>query len=122
MPRPVWFEIPADDPARAIKFYEEVFGWKITRFDGPLDYWVAETGTSDEPGTDGAIMPRSMGRSVRSTINVPSIDDYMARVQAAGGKLLMPKVEISGGMWAMCADTEGNEVCLMQPDPVETVP
>jgi predicted enzyme related to lactoylglutathione lyase len=29
MPKVIWFEIPADDPGRAIKFYEDVFGWKI---------------------------------------------------------------------------------------------
>jgi hypothetical protein len=29
MPRVIWFEIPADDPDRAAKFYEDVFGWKI---------------------------------------------------------------------------------------------
>jgi predicted enzyme related to lactoylglutathione lyase len=36
MPKVIWFEIPADDPERAIKFYEDVFGWKIEKWDGLL--------------------------------------------------------------------------------------
>lgn len=31
MPRVVHFEIPADDPGRAVKFYESVFGWQIQK-------------------------------------------------------------------------------------------
>ena len=31
MSRVIWFEIPADDPGRAAKFYEEVFGWKVEK-------------------------------------------------------------------------------------------
>ena len=34
MPRVVHFEFYVDDPERAVKFYEEVFGWKITRWVG----------------------------------------------------------------------------------------
>jgi predicted enzyme related to lactoylglutathione lyase len=37
MPRVVYFEIPADDPERAAKFYKEVFGWKIDKWEGPFD-------------------------------------------------------------------------------------
>ncbi|MGZ7109599.1 MAG: VOC family protein, partial [Methanobacterium sp.] len=29
MSKVIHFEIPAEDPERAIKFYEDVFGWKI---------------------------------------------------------------------------------------------
>ncbi|MGZ7136310.1 MAG: VOC family protein, partial [Methanobacterium sp.] len=38
MPRVVHFEIPADDPERAIEFYKNVFGWKIDKWEGPFDY------------------------------------------------------------------------------------
>ena len=39
-----------DDPQRAQKFYAEVFDWKFEKWDGPMDYWMANTGT-EEPGT-----------------------------------------------------------------------
>jgi predicted enzyme related to lactoylglutathione lyase len=49
MNRPVHFEIHAEDPERAASFYSELFGWKITKWDGPVDYWLVSTG-SDTPG------------------------------------------------------------------------
>ena len=39
MPRPVWFEIPADDVPRAVTFYKTVFGWEFNKFEGWPDYW-----------------------------------------------------------------------------------
>ena len=49
MSRVVHFELCADDPERAVKFYEEVFGWKIQKWDGPQDYWLATTGAKRSP-------------------------------------------------------------------------
>jgi predicted enzyme related to lactoylglutathione lyase len=40
MPRVVHFEIDAEKPERAIKFYERVFGWKIEKWKGPMEYWL----------------------------------------------------------------------------------
>ena len=34
----VHFEIPANDVDKLKRFYEEVFDWKITQIDGPIDY------------------------------------------------------------------------------------
>ncbi len=53
MPRVVHFEIPADKPERAVKFYESVFGWKISQWGGPMAYWLVSAGPKDEPGIDG---------------------------------------------------------------------
>ncbi len=38
MSRVVHFEIHADDPERAAKFYERALGWTISKWDGPVDY------------------------------------------------------------------------------------
>ena len=35
----MWFELPADDPERAIAFYEKAFRWTIVKWEGPFDYW-----------------------------------------------------------------------------------
>ena len=40
MPRVVHFEIMADDPDRAVKFFKKVFGWRINKWEGPVDYWL----------------------------------------------------------------------------------
>ena len=44
MPRVQHFEISADDPEKVAAFYEKVFGWKITKWEGPVEYWLASTG------------------------------------------------------------------------------
>lgn len=118
MPRVVHFDIPVDDPARAVDFYTGVFGWKITKWEGPMDYWLVQTGEGDEPGINGGISVREEPvKTVENTIQVPSIDDYVKRVTDAGGELLMAKSAIpSVGWFAMCKDTEGNKFGLMQPD------
>ena len=38
MPRPVHFEIPVDNPERALSFYQRVFGWQFQKWDGPMPY------------------------------------------------------------------------------------
>ena len=58
MPRPIHFEIPAENPERAMQFYSTVFGWKFNKWEGPMDYWIISTGQPGEPGIDGGLMPR----------------------------------------------------------------
>ena len=55
MPRVVHFEICADEPDRAVEFYQSVFDWEIRRWDGPLEYWLIITGEDGEPGINGGV-------------------------------------------------------------------
>ena len=45
----IWFEIPADDLARAKKFYGSLFGWKVNPFPGMTDYLHVDTGDASAP-------------------------------------------------------------------------
>jgi predicted enzyme related to lactoylglutathione lyase len=119
MPRVIHFELPVDDPARAASFYRSVFGWQINKWDGPMDYWLVTTGEGSEPGIDGALTRRSEGfMSTVNTVGVDSVDAYAAKIQAAGGKILMPKAAIPGMGWvAYGQDTEGNNFGIFQMDP-----
>jgi len=86
MPRPVHFEIIAQDTDRAQRFYEEVFGWKINKADAPMDYRLVETG-KEPMGIDGAIASmegRDRGGTI-NTIDVPDITAYCDKVRQAGG-------------------------------------
>jgi hypothetical protein len=94
MSKVIWFEIPADDPERAIKFYEDVFGWTIEKWDGPFDYWLITTGPDEEPGINGAIMTKEMGDMVRDTIGVDSYDDFAKKIVKKGGTKMSEKMEI----------------------------
>ena len=119
MPRVVHFEINADDPERAVKFYQEVFGWKIKKWEGPMDYWLATTGPDDQPGINGGIMKRTHPQaSTQNTVDVPSVDEFTKKVTERGGKVVVPKMPVPGvGYMAYCADTEGNVFGIMQEDP-----
>jgi predicted enzyme related to lactoylglutathione lyase len=116
MPKVIWFEIPADDPGRAIKFYEDVFGWKIEKWDGPFDYWLITTGPDEEPGINGAIMTKEMGEMVRNTIGVDSYDDFAKKIEKEGGTKMSKKMEIPKmGIMGPFKDTEGNIFAIMEP-------
>ena len=119
MSRVIHFDIPADDPQRAIKFYQQVFGWKIEKWGSPtMDYWLVMTGDSKEPGIDGGLSKRSKpDEATHNSISVPSVDDFSAKITANGGKILMPKSPIPGvGYMAFCVDTEGNPFGIIEMD------
>ncbi len=120
MARVVHFEIHADDPDRAERFYSEVFGWTITRWKGPLDYRLVSTGEG-APGIDGAIMARSEpgGAGVGGYVCTITVDDIGAterQVLAAGGQRVRDRQAIPGiGLHAYFRDTEGNIFGALQP-------
>ncbi len=117
MPRVVHFEIPADDTKRAVEFYKSVFGWQITGWEG-MDYHIAVTGT-DGVGIDGAIMDRTgTAKTVATTIEVASLEEFIEKVKQAGGTRLTDPSEIPGvGNFCYCRDTEGNVFGLLEPVP-----
>jgi predicted enzyme related to lactoylglutathione lyase len=117
--RVVHFEINADDPERAVKFYQEVFGWEIKKWTGPIDYWLVMTGPDNQPGINGGIMKRMNPQaSTYNTVDVPSVDEFSKKVVNHGGKVILSKTVVPGvGYMAYCADTEGNVFGIMQEDP-----
>lgn len=121
MPRVIHFEIAADNPQRAAKFYETVFGWEFQKWKGPEDYWLIKTGPDNEPGINGGLMRRKVPLSGESlgayvcTVSVDSVDDYVKKIIGNMGMLAMPKMAIPGVGWlAYCKDTEGNMFGIMQ--------
>ena len=123
MPRVVHFEIEADNPERASKFYTKVFGWKIEKWNGPMDYWMVTTGEKEEPGINGGMYKRkekSRGKAHVAyvcTIDVPSVDEYEKKIKDNGGTITMPKSAIPGvGWFASAKDTEGNLFSIMRMD------
>ena len=119
MTRVVHFEIVSDDPERTKRFYEEIFGWKVEKWDGPMDYWFFTTGGSDEPGIDGAFgLRQSPEDSVINTIDVEDVDKYVKLVVENGGEIIRPKSAIPGvGYLMYFKDSEGNLWGMMQDDP-----
>lgn len=125
MPRPVHFEIHAEDPERAIRFYTELFGWTFAKWEGPMDYWLINTGSEGEPGINGGLM-RRMGpppaemqpvNAFVCTVGVSSVDTSVTQVTQNGGTIALPKMPIPSVGWlAYVKDTEGNILGLMESD------
>ncbi|HUL39085.1 MAG TPA: VOC family protein [Methanomassiliicoccales archaeon] len=118
MPRVEYFEINADDPQRAMGFYEEVFGWSFERWKGPFEYWLARTGEKGEEGIDGGILRRTDPRvNVVDYIGVKDIDDLVRKIVMHRGTIVQPKTAVPGVGWViMFRDTEGNILGAMQED------
>ena len=118
MPRIFHFDVPADDPIRAQKFYQDVFGWKFDKWDGPMEYWMVKTGDDKQPGINGGLCKRMPGQSgMTNTIDVLSVDEYVKKIQVMGGQVIAPKMPIPGvGYFAQCKDTEGNIFGIIQMD------
>lgn len=113
----VWFEIAADNVERAKKFYGTLFDWKIEKFPGPMEYWHINTGSGD-PTRDGGMMKRKAPEhGITNYIGVPSVDQYMAKVEKLGGKVCVPKTAVPQmGYFAVCLDTENNMFALWEMD------
>jgi hypothetical protein len=121
MARIVHFEIPADAPDRAIRFYEKVLDWKFQKWEGPQEYWLITTGPKEQAGINGGMLRRPpAGAPSAMTVNtaeVTSVDEIARRVKQEGGEVVMPKMAIPGVGWLIyCKDTEGNMFGAMQPD------
>jgi len=116
--RVIHFEIVADDAERISKFYEQVFGWRVQKWDGPMDYWFLMTGDEKEPGIDGAFGIRQNKDDVTvNTIDVSSVDETIEKIKTNGGEIVRPKQAIPGvGFLAYFRDTEGNLWGIMQND------
>jgi predicted enzyme related to lactoylglutathione lyase len=114
----VWFEIPADDPARAKAFYNKLFGWKLNPLPHMADYWHIDTGGPDA-SADGGLMKRMHPEhTITNYIDVPSVTRFMVKVKKLGGSICKPKTAVPGmGYLAICQDTENNTFALWEMNP-----
>ena len=123
----VWYELMTTDPDAAARFYGAVVGWTVGEpIGGDQDYRMI--GRSDG-GFAGGVMgltdamcehgakPMWMGYA-----GVDDVDETVRRVEAKGGKALMPPFDIPQGRIAMIADPQGNPLYVMKPVPPEGKP
>jgi predicted enzyme related to lactoylglutathione lyase len=116
-----WFEIPVADMERAMKFYETVFTFELSRNQmGPLDMaWfpMVENGM----GAAGSLVyfpetytPSTEGTLVYFTAFSGDLSEELSRVEDAGGKVLQEKTLITEeiGYYGLFFDTEGNRIAI----------
>lgn len=114
-----WFEVPAADFQRAKKFYEDIFEINIAghSMGGYLmGFFPYEMGSGK---LSGAIVhgehriPSKDGALIYFNAN-PDLSTTLNRIEKAGGKILVPKTQISPeiGFFALFIDSEGNKMAL----------
>ncbi len=111
-----WFELPALDINRSQKFYETIFDTKMEPMemgDNKMAFFPWSPGNGKATGSlvqSPNHKPSMEGSIVYLNAN-PAMDNVIARVEAAGGKVLAPKMSIGEhGHIAFIMDTEGNNV------------
>lgn len=112
-----WFEIPVLDFERAEKFYSRILGVEIER--NFIMDWMTGIFKNGNDGVSGAIVCGSgyLPTHAGTLVYLNGGDDLtqsLSRVEAAGGKVLVPKTLISedAGCFAVFEDTEGNRVAF----------
>ncbi len=112
----VWTEIPVTDMARAVEFYNAVFGWTLTIDEsGPNPMAIYSSGDPDCVG--GHLYPgKPAGGGNGPTIHL-MVDDLAAateRLKAAGGKVGPGPIEIPPGRFTYGEDLDGNSIGLFE--------
>jgi predicted enzyme related to lactoylglutathione lyase len=114
-----WFEISVSDIARASKFYETIFGIKLQHSE-MMGMKMAMFPMENMNGkVSGALVQGQMHRPSADGAKIyfngnPDLAHALGKVEAAGGKVVMPKTHINNevGYMAFFIDTEGNSVAL----------
>jgi predicted enzyme related to lactoylglutathione lyase len=125
MPRPIHFEIQAENTERAMTFYKTLFGWTFSQW-GQERYWLITTGEKSQPGIDGGLLPRPVPggpaemaavNAFVCTVDVADLDATLKTLAEAGGKVVVPRMPVPTVGWlAYGKDTEGNIFGMMQMD------
>jgi predicted enzyme related to lactoylglutathione lyase len=121
----VHFELPVKDVGKARAFYGTIFGWELMEHampDGSTYVGVRTTAVDEgtrlplKPGAiNGGILKADVQvRAPVLAISVPSIDERVRQVTAAGGKVIKPKVDLGIGCYAYVADPEGTVIGLWE--------
>src|SRR5436190_23728657 len=111
----VWFEIPADNPERAKKFYGKLFNWKINKFPGMTDYWHIDTGGGDQTPDGGMMVRKHPQQPITNYVLVPSVEKSAAQVEKLGGTICMAKTAVPQmGHFVIGQDTENNMFALWE--------
>jgi predicted enzyme related to lactoylglutathione lyase len=98
-----YFEIQSAEPAKAVEFYQQVFGWTFTKDENlPIEYFRLETG-----GINGAILKRPVEtppmqygtNAYTCSMQVSDFDATAQKIMDLGGMVAMEKFAVPGKCW-----------------------
>lgn len=109
----VWRELMTTDVDASLRFYGELFGWKIETMKMPdgTDYNLAKLGDTGVGGIMKHPMPESSPSYWSGAVSVDDVDAVAARVTEAGGQVIVPPMDAGGmGRYAGLMDPQGSVV------------
>ncbi|MDD1740286.1 MAG: VOC family protein [Methanothrix sp.] len=110
----VYFEIFCDEEERARKFYSQLFGWKVESIPGTKYCNI----TTQEGAAGGLTRRFNPHQKIINYFGVPSVQQACSRVEALGGRILVPRMAVpKAGYYALCMDSENNLFGLWEEDP-----
>src|SRR4029453_9480506 len=124
----IWYELMTTDADGAKAFYDSVVGWDVG--EGAAEYQGYRMINRKDGGFAGGVMPLTdemQQHGARPTwlgyIYVPDVNQTVGKIEAAGGKALMPAMDIPNvGRIAMVADPQGIPFYVMKPIPPQGDP
>ena len=115
--KPVWIDLSTSDPAASRDFYARVFGWQIEVEPDPQygGYARARLDGKDVAGIGPKMMPEAP-TAWSIYIGTSAIADLAAKVQAAGGTVIAPPMQVGEqGSMAVFQDPSGAFISAWQP-------
>ena len=111
-----WNELMTSDPAGAIKFYSELFGWETQKFpESGMDYTMFTHGGKPFGGVLKAQDPGAQPMWINYVV-VEDVDATVAKSTSLGGKTCLPPMDIPMvGRVAIINDPQGATIGLHQP-------
>ena len=116
-----YFEIQSSDPAREIRFYESVFGWKFFKEEFvPIEYYRIETN-----GINGGLLkrpaaipsPQHGSNAYVCSVQVADFDKTAEHILKQGGSVALPKFAIPGRCWqGYFLDADNNTFGIFEVD------
>lgn len=110
----IHFELWTKNPEKVTDFYAKVFDWNIQNIP-EMNYRIVDTGGQ---GINGGIMTPKMGEppwpgNMSFYIDVEDLEAYSEKVKAAGGKIVVPRMDVPGaGSFTLFEDPDGRVMGL----------
>lgn len=114
------FEVVGKDHDSLVKFYKEIFEWDLQQMPGGMKYSTTADWSPGDPGIGGGIGESDDPdkRWVTFYAAVPDTDEWLKKVEAAGGKTVVPTTTIPNVVtYAVFEDPEGNRMGIVKDAP-----
>ena len=109
----IHFEVTGSDGEKLKSYYSELFGWQINS-DNPMNYGTIGDGQGKGPDGEGigggiATAPEGSGGYVTFYVQVPSVEEALAKAESLGGTRMMgPETVMQDLVIGLFTDPQGH--------------